>query len=192
MIYLCLVSICGYRYSSFIDRPILVGIDHAFDYENEKLNLDVELHLTTTLPPLDATQDYTIRATDSSFTANPFTTAENLSTAAEDKDGNNRGESVEDVTTLKHDITYAPHNGSGEIHSMVQKKTKSHKNGNYSPNSDNTSSQELKESKIESRDNHVHVVEDYESKVTTQMYNTVNNDRSTKGVMPASSSSNSI
>eukprot|EP00105_Crassostrea_gigas_P037962 XP_019922110.1 PREDICTED: putative uncharacterized protein DDB_G0282133 [Crassostrea gigas] len=166
--------------------------DHAFDYENEKLNLDVELHLTTTLPPLDATQDYTIRATDSSFTANPFTTAENLSTAAEDKDGNNRGESVEDVTTLKHDITYAPHNGSGEIHSMVQKKTKSHKNGNYSPNSDNTSSQELKESKIESRDNHFHVVEDYESKVTTQMYNTVNNDPDSSSSSEEMASSNVI
>lgn len=165
--------------------------DHVFDYENEKLNLDVELRPTTTLSPLVTTQGYTFRATESSFTAYPFITAENMSTVAEDKDGNNSRDSDEDVNTLKHDITYAPSHGSGEIRSMFQKKTETQKEGNDKPNSDNIRSQEMKEYKIESRDNHLHV-ENYGGTVTTQMYNTNNNVPDSSSSSEEMSSSNVV
>lgn len=68
--------------------------DYVFDYENEKLNLDVEFYFIIILFLLDVI-------------------------VVEDKDGNNSGESVEDVIILKYDIIYVLYNGFGEIYLMV-------------------------------------------------------------------------
>lgn len=53
------------------------------------------------------------------FIVNFFIIVENLLIVVEDKDGNNSGESVEDVIILKYDIIYVLYNGFGEIYLMV-------------------------------------------------------------------------